>query len=482
MPNISLIYPEKILNIPSQKMLDVMNFAYNKMDAPTSKVLAVSWKVGNFSSDGGFTGKPFNTYKVLLSQEKIESIITQTGDWIDQAVIEKGEPEGYKEFGVKNSELNNLRQYLEGGADASMQLAIGPDIRLIYIAQTDGMTTEPDYLTLVLHELYHALQKDIGIETYIDLTENNPESNARWLSEGAAEYFAEKTYQELNKSYSGSNKFLSEALGSYLEDNSTALINGAAIASRGAAALSLMVQKGLLQENLILDGSLFHNSTTETDYSDANPHILDAKKNWSKIIVDNENYGFSTEALEGGVLNTDDTPVVPKVVDTKSLDKGTLNTGDTPVVAKVIDADGNLWDSTIDVGDGTFILAQEAQLYRAYFGAMGRLPDEAGYNWWLAELKLDRATLESMATGFVDSDEFKSLADTDNSGVTSNEEFILHMYNGVFGRAPDQAGFAWWLGELDTQATTQPYAFISMTQSNEYVELTIETVADMVFL
>ena len=113
---------------------------------------------------------------------------------------------------------------------------------------------------------------------------------------------------------------------------------------------------------------------------------------------------------------------------------------------------------------------------------MGRLPDEAGYNWWLAELKSDRATLESMATGFVNSDEFKSLSDTNNSGVTSNEEFILHMYNGVFGRAPDQAGFAWWLGELDTQATTQPYAFISMTQSNEYVELTIETVADMVFL
>ncbi|MDE0784441.1 MAG: sulfatase-like hydrolase/transferase, partial [Planktomarina sp.] len=39
-----------------------------------------------------------------------------------------------------------------------------------------------------------------------------------------------------------------------------------------------------------------------------------------------------------------------------------------------------------------------------------------------------------LAAGFIDSSEFKSLADTDNSGVISNQEFILHMYNGVFGR------------------------------------------------
>ena len=59
MANISLIYPEKILNIPSQEVLDVMNFAYGKMEDPTSKILAISWKVGSFISDGGFVDKPF---------------------------------------------------------------------------------------------------------------------------------------------------------------------------------------------------------------------------------------------------------------------------------------------------------------------------------------------------------------------------------------------------------------------------------------
>ena len=150
-------------------------------------------------------------------------------------------------------------------------------------------------------------------------------------------------------------------------------------------------------------------------------------------------------------------------------------------VAKVIDTDGNLWDSSIDVGDGTSILPAAAQTYRSYFGALGRLPDEGGYNWWLGEIEAGRHTLNSMAAGFIDSSEFKALSDSDNSGEISNEEFILHMYNGVFGRDPDAGGLAWWVGQLDTEAKTQPDAFISMTQSNEYVELTVGTVADMMF-
>ena len=192
----------------------------------------------------------------------------------------------------------------------------------------------------------------------------------------------------------------------------------------------------------------------------------------------------STGTLSGTPANAD---VGALAVIVTAADSDALMASDTFTltvrnVATVIDADGNLWDSTIAVGDGSFIGAEEAQLYRSYFGAMGRLPDEGGYNWWLGEIQAGRHTLESMAAGFVDSSEFKSLADTDSSGVISNQEFILHMYNGVFGRDPDAEGLAWWVGQLDTQAKTQPDAFISMTQSNEYVELTVETVADMMFL
>jgi len=146
------------------------------------------------------------------------------------------------------------------------------------------------------------------------------------------------------------------------------------------------------------------------------------------------------------------------------------------------DDDGNLWDSQIARPDGIVIEAEEAQLYRAYAGAMGRTPDEAGYNWWLGEIEAGRQDLNSMAGGFIHSTEFKGLADSNDDGVISNAEFVNHMYEGVFERAPDQAGFDYWAGELDSGNRSQTQVFIEMTQSDEYVQKTYMTVADMLLV
>ena len=148
----------------------------------------------------------------------------------------------------------------------------------------------------------------------------------------------------------------------------------------------------------------------------------------------------------------------------------------------LIDNDGNLWDAAIDLGNGEIIEADNAQLYRAYYGALGRLPDEGGFDWWLNAINTGEHNLNSMAAGFIDSDEFQSMADSNLDSFLSNEEFINHMYTGVFGREPDAEGLAWWTGKLDSGAETHASAFIDMTQSNEYVELTLVAVATYDFL
>ncbi|MBS99629.1 MAG: hypothetical protein CMI01_13250 [Oceanospirillaceae bacterium] len=150
--------------------------------------------------------------------------------------------------------------------------------------------------------------------------------------------------------------------------------------------------------------------------------------------------------------------------------------------AIVLDDDQFLWDSTIQTPQGEIVSAQEAQLYRSYYGAMGRLPDSGGYHWWLNEIEQGRHTLTSMAAGFIYSDEFRGLADQDNNGAISNEELIEHIYRGVFGRLPDSEGFGWWLSELESGNRSQSQVFIDMTQSNEYVQITANVVADMQFL
>ncbi len=178
-----------------------------------------------------------------------------------------------------------------------------------------------------------------------------------------------------------------------------------------------------------------------------------------------------------------------KAVYDKGLADGTVGYNDF-IFADYLDADdvqlwdedGALWNSQIKRADGLVIDAEEAQLYRAYAGAMGRTPDEAGYNWWLGEIEAGRQDLNSMAGGFVHSDEFKDLADSNDDGAISNAEFVTHMYEGVFGREPDQAGFDYWVGELDSGRYSQAAALVDMTQSNEYVEKTYLTVADMLFI
>ena len=52
------------------------------------------------------------------------------------------------------------------------------------------------------------------------------------------------------------------------------------------------------------------------------------------------------------------------------------------------------------------------------------------------------------------------------------------MYVNVFGREPDQGGFDFWFGELDSGNRNQTDVLVDMTQSNEYVELTLNAVVD----
>jgi len=124
------------------------------------------------------------------------------------------------------------------------------------------------------------------------------------------------------------------------------------------------------------------------------------------------------------------------------------------------------------------VSAEQAQLYRIYFGAMNRAPDEGGYDWWLERFLDNTFGLTAIAARLIDSPEFGSLADADSSGDITDEEFLDHVYTTVFGREPDAEGYAWWLNELETDTRDQGQAFADMTQSDEFVEITANTVSD----
>ncbi len=84
------------------------------------------------------------------------------------------------------------------------------------------------------------------------------------------------------------------------------------------------------------------------------------------------------------------------------------------------------------------------ELYIAYFN---RAPDSMGLYFW-ATAYADGQSLEEIAALFSTAAETKALY-PDGS---SNEIFLENVYNNVLGRLPDQGGFDFWLGHLNSGA------------------------------
>jgi hypothetical protein len=113
-------------------------------------------------------------------------------------------------------------------------------------------------------------------------------------------------------------------------------------------------------------------------------------------------------------------------------------------------------DFTVDIQNGPFNLQEFGgvaslspedfesfiELYIAYFN---RAPDAIGLNFWGTAFA-NGTTLEQMASLFIDQDETRA---TYPEG-TSNTDFATSVYTNVLGRTPDQAGFDFWVGLLDS--------------------------------
>ncbi len=86
------------------------------------------------------------------------------------------------------------------------------------------------------------------------------------------------------------------------------------------------------------------------------------------------------------------------------------------------------------------------ELYIAYFN---RAPDAIGLNFWGTAFA-DGTSLEDIATLFADQPE---TVEAYPDG-TSNEDFVTTVYNNVLGRIPDQAGFDFWVDKLNRSDVT----------------------------
>jgi hypothetical protein len=94
------------------------------------------------------------------------------------------------------------------------------------------------------------------------------------------------------------------------------------------------------------------------------------------------------------------------------------------------------------------IAGNGGQTYRLYQAAFNRVPDSSGLGFWIAAMD-NKTSLHTVAQGFVDSAEFKTLY----GAAPSDAEFVKLLYNNVLHRAPDQAGTDFWVQGLHDGAS-----------------------------
>lgn len=109
------------------------------------------------------------------------------------------------------------------------------------------------------------------------------------------------------------------------------------------------------------------------------------------------------------------------------------------------------------------IVAPVARLYEAYFL---RLPDPAGFDFWVGYMR-QGASLAQVSAAFAGSAEFVA-----RYGALSNTGFVDLVYRNVLGRTPDAGGLAFWVSQLVSGARDRGSVMLGFSESAEHVRAT----------
>ncbi len=94
-----------------------------------------------------------------------------------------------------------------------------------------------------------------------------------------------------------------------------------------------------------------------------------------------------------------------------------------------------------------------------YSNVLGRAPDQAGLDGWVALLN-GGLTRGQVLLGFSDSVEYQA--------AMANEVFVTMMYAGMLRRTPEPSGFSGWVGFLDAGTFTREQVINGFFLSTEY--------------
>ena len=254
--------------------------ASSKMSNQAANILAVSWDLGSTSQTSDSRNENFNTYNVVVSSSEIETMMTEITTWFDTTCMTSED---------KTEQTTRFRNYMTYGADVASQYALCGQYRIVLVATLNDKNLD-EFKHVWFHELYHAFQHDLSDEACSSKRELSGSNGKGWMIEGSADYFARMEVHGDN----GTQVILEKGLAAYNAD-SDKTITGDSLAWRGASGLQHMIVKNFFSQSSILNGSMFHNCATETDYTDSNSAVASAKSSvsgWWNIQLSSGVYNF----------------------------------------------------------------------------------------------------------------------------------------------------------------------------------------------
>jgi len=109
------------------------------------------------------------------------------------------------------------------------------------------------------------------------------------------------------------------------------------------------------------------------------------------------------------------------------------------------------------------ISGNAGQAYRVYQAAFNRTPDNAGLKYWIGVMDSNGASLNDVAAGFINSAEFQALYGSN----PTNPDFVTKLYSNVLHRAPDQAGYDYWVDVLNRHLISNIDTLVNFSESPE---------------
>jgi hypothetical protein len=148
------------------------------------------------------------------------------------------------------------------------------------------------------------------------------------------------------------------------------------------------------------------------------------------------------------------------------------SSGNTTTVVNTVAGGGDVLTNIqqVQFSDVTLVFdlhsAEDTLVYELYQAAYDRTPDLAGFRYWAGVADANNLSAITLADAFIAASEFTAKYGVDPSNTT----YITELYTNVLGRAPDQAGLNYWIGEANA-GTPRDQLLVDFAVSPENVSL-----------